>query len=104
MGDVPRPPDGPPLSHREALLFRLQLANGITEAYAAAYRDPTGEFVTVYAFTRDEANAHLNTQMSSTELPRGVKFTLGATDIVIGNKGSPCYEAVVGYVREITTR
>src|SRR5262245_14329073 len=35
----PSLPDGPPMSPREAARFRLGLANGIEEAYAAVYQD-----------------------------------------------------------------
>jgi len=100
MGGVPPVPDAP-LSGREAARFRLQFADGVAEAYVALYRGTTPEFVTVYAVTFDErANSRI-TQEGQTELTGGSRYVIGRSEIVVGGKGSPCYEAVAGHVRAI---
>jgi hypothetical protein len=103
MGDVPRVPDAP-LSRREAAMFRLRLATGVGEAYAARYHSTSAEFVTVYAVTFDNAASLRATQDPHPELPRGSRFTAGRSTTVVGGKGSPCYEAVAGHVRSIAAR
>jgi hypothetical protein len=101
MGHVTLVPDAPRSRH-EAAMFRLQLANGVAEAYAAHYRGTSAEFVTVYAVTFDEPDNSRATETSQTELTGGMRFMAGSSEIVVGGKGSPCYEAVVRHIRAIT--
>jgi hypothetical protein len=103
MGAVTRVPDAP-LSRREETMFRLQLANGVAEAYGARYRGTNAEFVTVYAVTFDQAESSRRRHERPAEPRSGIRITAGRSEIVVLGKGNSCYDAVVRQVQEIVGR
>lgn len=92
-------PDGPPLDQRAASRYRLLLAEGVEEAYAAIYvmqSDPT--LVVVYAsrsaatkrpvFPRSTASNH--------------RLEIGPIDALVSGDGGPCSQAVEAYLKSLT--
>lgn len=102
MGAVTRVPDAP-LSRREETMFRLQLANGVEEAYGALYRTNT-QFVSVYAVTFDQAESSRRRHEQPAEPGSGIRITAGRSEIVVLGKGNSCYDAVVRQVQEVVGR
>jgi len=100
MGDMPRLQDAP-LSTRQATIFRLKLATGVTEAYAAHYRVANGALVRVYAVAFERPEQERARQDLFTRLADGVRLAIGSSNVVVRGKGSACYDAVVDHIRSI---
>jgi hypothetical protein len=100
MGDMPQVPDAP-LSARQATIFRLKLATGVNEAYAAHYRAAGGELVRVYAVVFERPEDERARPDLSARIPDGVRLAIGSSNVVVRGKGSACYDAVVDHVRSI---
>jgi hypothetical protein len=99
MGPMPLVPDAP-LTAREHTAYRLALANGVTEGYAALYREADGRGAEVLAVTFEQPE---NTQSAGrwrTRLTDADEFAIGRSKIVVRGKGA-CYDAVVQHVRAI---
>jgi hypothetical protein len=106
MGPPPLMPDGPPLVGRERAAYRLRLADGIDEAYAAIYATSpsarNANIVVVYAVRyADPASAHIQLTPREAANPRIAGFTIGAIDVVIHGDGGPCFHSVKAHVKAI---
>jgi hypothetical protein len=104
MAAPARMPDGPPLSKREASRFRMQLADGVEEAYAAIYRqsDSNAEPIVVYAskFTDGRPPERPSvTRASAAENPRLMRVTIGSIDAFVTGDGGPCFQAVGAHLK-----
>ena len=98
----PLTPDPPALDSRGEAAFRLRLADGVEEAYAAVYGSEEPFLVVVLA-TRFGNDANDLTP-STARNPSVARFVSGRTLIGISGEQSRCFGAVVDYVNEIIKR
>jgi hypothetical protein len=95
-------PDGPPLSEGELVRFRVRLADGIDEGYAAIYREGTpAHLVIVYAL-RVANNGRVDavgTRRTSPDV-KSVRVLVGQIVAVVSGNAA-CFDAVVNYVRSL---
>lgn len=92
-----------PLSARELARYRLQLADGIDEGYAAVYREGTPpELSTVYALRvgdNEPLDAIGNRRISPNYM--NARFVSGRIVAVVSGRGA-CFEAVADYLKSLT--
>jgi hypothetical protein len=98
MDGPPQEPDGPPLDRRAAARYRLGLADGVEEAYAAIYvtqSEPT--LVVLYAsrYAATERTFH-----PSRTVPNH-RFQIGPIEAVVSGDGGQCSQAVVAYLKSL---
>jgi len=94
-------PDAPALTARDAARFRIHLADGIDEAYAAIYRQPDShEMVVVYGLRFPDARgaAEFWSTARSARNPRGTALVSGPIVAAVSGPGGACYDAVAAYV------
>jgi hypothetical protein len=91
-------PDAPPLDRRDLARYRLALADGLEEGYAAvyAYGDPP-TFTAVYAVRFEEAAGWPQPEQDVNVL----RVSIGQIEVVVHGQGDPCHEAVSAYVQSI---
>jgi hypothetical protein len=98
-------PDGPPLSARQLSEYRLQLADGVEEAYAAVYRqsEPGSELAIVYGskFSSAERAVERSSVKRATENPRVVRLPIGAIVVVLHGDGGQCFQAIGAYLKSL---
>lgn len=101
-----RVPDGPPATRRELSQYRLQLADGVEEAYAAVYRqpDPAQGLIVVYGSTLSDAAARAARQgfARPSENPKIIRLTMGSTVVVLHGDGGPCSQAIGAYLQSLS--
>ena len=97
-------PDGPPLSSRELARYRSRLADGVVEAYAAAYMQSESEVAVVYAAkfssTEQQPDDRLTGRRTSPD-PRKIRVTIGSIVAVVSGDGRPCFQAVRAYLESL---
>jgi hypothetical protein len=98
-------PDAAPLGAREARRYFLRFADGVEEAYAAAYAQSGVRDVRVFAlkFTAPEDARRVpfgpTTRPSTTS-----RIVLGSIVVVVDGPEHPCFEAVRDYVQSLVKR
>jgi hypothetical protein len=102
--DPPLTPDGPPLTDRESARFRLHLAEGIDEGYAAVYRESeSNRLVVVYGlrFANPEDAARLWSTARISRNPRTVGAAIGSIVVVASGEDGYCSQAIGTYVKSL---
>jgi hypothetical protein len=99
MGPMPLVPDAP-LTARDHTAYRLALAKGVTEGYAALYREAEGRGAEVLAVTLERPENTRAAGRWQTRSPEADEFAVGRSKIVVRGKGT-CYDAVVQHIRAI---
>jgi hypothetical protein len=101
-----RVPDGPPATRRELSQYRLQLAEGVEEAYAAVYRqpDPGHGLIIVYGSTLSDAVVRAGRPgfERASENPKIIRLTMGRTVVVLHGDGGPCSQAIGAYLQSLS--
>ena len=93
-------PDGPPLTPGQLARFRLRLAEGIEEGYAAVYQQSSPALVVVYGLrfasipSRDELLRDIRTPPN----PRVMSVAVGSILAVVHGDGGECAEAIGTYL------
>jgi hypothetical protein len=98
MDGPPLEPDGPPLDRRAASRYRLLLADGVGEAYAAIYvmqSDPTPIVVYASRFT-----ATARPFYRSRPAPNH-RVEIGPLDVVVSGDDGQCFHAVEAYLKSL---
>jgi hypothetical protein len=98
-------PDGPRLTAREFSRYRLQLADGVTEAYAAIYKqsEPEQESILVYAlrFLSTERPVDRSSETPPSKNPRVIQVAIGPIVTVVHGDGGQCFQAVGAYLKSL---
>ena len=105
VGEVPPEPDGPPLRGAQAAQFRLKLADGIRQAYAASYqRGETGGLTVVYGLDFEQAGAASALwQAITSRHPETVGMAAANVVAVVSGQRDECGEAIAAHLRTIET-
>jgi hypothetical protein len=101
-------PDGPPPSARQVARFRLQLAEGVEEGYAAIYSQDDGadaaprDVIVVYGLRFVDA-AHIATyaRERTAKNPRIAHVIIGPVLAAVHGDGGPCFEAVAAHLKSL---
>jgi|RhiMetdeSRZDD1v2_1073273.scaffolds.fasta_scaffold501089_2 hypothetical protein len=102
--DPPPIADGPPPTKRELAQFRLRLADGVEEAYAAIYTDDASHIITVNAVRYTDAPPPSFSRNAARDRPGNLRLTLDRTVLgVSGNEGA-CFLAIAARVRDLAGR
>ena len=102
--DPPPVPDGPPPTKNELARFRLRLADGVEDAYAAVYTDGGPTLITVSALRYADAT-QLPPSRSSSNVSRGrFRSTFGRTVLAVSGDDGPCRRVVEAHVKEVAGR
>jgi len=97
-------PDGPPLSRREVARYRLQLADGIEEGYAAIYHRPGADGLTaLYALRFSSEEKAIEASAPRKSRPGLDPVRVGSVMIVVTGAG-PCFDGVSRHVRSVAAR
>lgn len=97
----PRPPDGPPMSPREAARFRLGLASGIEFAYVAVYQEAESqELIPVYGL-KPAPGETLMVRHRDAGNPGTVRLEIGGLTVVATGRG-PCFQAIAAFLKSLT--
>lgn len=102
--DLPLTPDGPPLTERERARFRLRLAEGIEEGYAAVYRESeSNRLVVVYGlrFASPEDAARFWSTARVSRNPRTVGAAIGSIVVVASGEDGHCLQAIGTYLKSL---
>ena len=97
-------PDAPALTAREAARFRIQLADGIDEAYAAIYRPADAhEMVIVYGlrFPDARAAAEFWSAARAAKNPRVTALVSGPIVAAVSGPSGACRDAVAAHVSSL---
>jgi hypothetical protein len=94
----PLTPDAPPLTRAELARFRMVLADGVDEGYAAFYRPSQGDVIGVYGlkFKEAETNRHPPSRSRSQNL-----ISIGLVTAFVAGNDSPCFRAVSAHVQSL---
>jgi hypothetical protein len=96
-------PDGPPLTPGESARFRLQLADGVEEAYAAVYEHTEPELIVVYGlrFGSTASSDEMLRHRRILENPRVARIAIGPILAVVHGEGGPCARAIRAYLASL---
>jgi len=104
LGGAPLLPDAPGLTALDAARFRLKLADGIDEAYAAIYRQADSfEMVVVYGlrFPDARAAAEFWSTARAAKNPRVTALVSGTIVAALSGPPGACYDAVAAYLNSL---
>ena len=107
LGGTPLMPDAPGLTARDAARFRLRLAEGIDEAYAAIYRDTGSQALTVVyglRFPDESAAAEFWSGARAAKNPEIAAVVSGAIVAVASGPRGPCFGAVAAHFAALARR
>jgi hypothetical protein len=103
-------PDGPPLTRRQNSHYRLHLAEGLEEAYAAIYTqsepaefEPGRELIIVYGL-RFAAESAVDRRSDTSKNPRIIRVVIGPVVAVVHGDGGRCFEAVGAYLKSLANQ
>lgn len=93
-------PDVPALTARDAARFRIQLADGIDEAYAAIYRHAEFELIVVYGlrFVTPDAAGEFWSGARAARNPDVAAVVSGAIVAAVSGPRGACRDAVAAHV------
>ena len=96
-------PDPPALTVKGLGAFRLQLAEGVEEAYAAVYRQADSKLIVVFGmkFTGDEQDVDPERDVRTSRNPRIIRVTIGSIVAMVNGDGGPCFQAVGELVKSL---
>jgi hypothetical protein len=100
--DLPlRLPDGPPLNPAELARYRLKLAEGIEQSYAAVYRESDyGSNVVVYGLEfssdQDAADFRGRARIAATEI-----LAIGRIVAAVSGPPGSCIQAIIAHIRSL---
>jgi hypothetical protein len=96
-------PDPPALTVKGMSAFRLHLAEGVAEAYAAVYTQAESGSVVVYGvrFTGAEQAVDPASGARRTRSPRIIRVTIGSIVAMVNGDGGPCFQAVGAYLKSV---
>jgi hypothetical protein len=100
MDGLPPGPDAPPLDRNAASRYRLQLADGVEEAYAAVYRmqsDPQLVVVLALRFAATEKPFYPLSNRRTSEH----RVVIGQLHAVVSGDGGECSQAVERYLKSL---
>lgn len=98
MQPSPLIPDGPPLEPREASRYRLLLADGVEEAYAAIYfKQPEPALIVVYAARFAAAKRPFYSPGTASNH----RIEIGPIDALVSGDGGQCSQAVEAYLKSL---
>ena len=93
-------PDGPPPTAREVSRYRLQLADGVEEAYAAIYlMQSEPKLIVVYGLRFAAAGRPFYPPRKASSH----RFEIGPLDVVVSGDGGQCSQAVEAYLKALGT-
>jgi hypothetical protein len=97
-------PDPPGLTRKELATFRLHLADGVDEAYAAVYTQAESRPVVVYAMKLDDAARTVNSASDDGTVgnPGIIRVTLGSIVAMATGDGGSCFQAVAAHLKSLT--
>jgi hypothetical protein len=98
MGGPPLEPDGPPLDRPAASRYRLLLADGVEEAYAAIYSTQSDSTPIVVYASRFTPTAR--PFYRSRPAPNH-RVEIGPFDVVVSGDGGQCFQAVEAYLKSL---
>jgi hypothetical protein len=105
MDGPPLTPDGPPLTGRLLAQYRLRLADGVEEAYAAVYRQAErGQaLLLVYAarFSGAQAPVEQSSLRLAPENPGIVRLQTASVVVVLHGDGGQCFQAIGEYLKSV---
>ena len=104
LGGAPLLPDASALTARGAARFRIQLADGIDEAYAAIYRQADAhEAVAVYGlrFPDARAAAEFWSAARAAKDPRVTALVSGPIVAAVSGPSGACLNAVAAYLNSL---
>jgi hypothetical protein len=107
LGGTPLMPDAPGLTARDAARFRLRLAEGIDEAYAAIYRDTGSQALTIVyglRFPDESAAAGFWSGARAAKNPEIAAVVSGAIVAVASGPRGPCFGAVAARFESLARR
>jgi hypothetical protein len=97
--------DGPPPTARQLSQYRLQLADGVEEAYAAVYgqAEPGQQPIAVYGlrFSGAEGAVDRASLRRASENPRVIRLAIGPVFVVLHGDGGQCFQAVGAYMKSL---
>ncbi len=98
-------PDPPALTRKELTAFRLHLADGVDEAYAAAYTQSARTPIVVYAMKLADTGAPADWRKTpAPDSPSITRISLGSiAAIVIGDAGE-CRAAIAAHLASLASR
>jgi hypothetical protein len=100
MDGPPLVPDGPPLDRRAASSYRLLLADGVEEAYAAIYLMQSDQkLIVVYALRFTATKRPLYPSRAAFNH----RFEIGSIDAVVSGDGGQCSLAVEAYLKSLAS-
>jgi hypothetical protein len=98
MDGPPLEPDGPPVDRRAASRYRLGLADGVEEAYAAIYvTQSDSTLVVVYA----SRYATTKRTFYPSRAAPDHRFQIGPIEAVLSGDGGQCSQAVEAYLKSL---
>jgi hypothetical protein len=92
--------DGPPPTAAEAARFRLKLAEGVDEAYAAIYTQTDSNIVIAYAL-RFAQDANRISIARASDNPKIVRVASGPIAAVVTGDGGEYFQAVGNHVKSL---
>jgi hypothetical protein len=106
MDGSPRTPDGPPLTGSQLSQFRLHLADGVDEGYAAIYRQPGSgqELIAVYGLRFPSGGGPLESSPArrGSENPRILRVPIGPIAVVVHGDGGECFQVIGAYLKSLS--
>src|SRR5439155_24746700 len=97
-------PDPPGLTRKELTTFRLHLAEGVDEAYAAAYIQSTRAPIVVYAMRLAVTGTPVDwRETPAPDKPGIIRVSGSITAMVIGDAGE-CRTAVAAHLASLASR
>jgi hypothetical protein len=95
-------PDPPALTVKGLGAYRLHLAEGVEEAYAAVYKQEESGLVVVYGMkVGAEQNVVPERADRTSGNPRITRVTIGSIVAMVNGDGGPCFQAVGVYVKSL---
>jgi hypothetical protein len=92
-------PDAPMLTRSELARFRLALADGVEEGYAAFYVQGEAEVIGVYGLRF--ADAERTRLYSTSRVSPATPVEIGSIRAFVSGNDGPCFQAIAAYVRSL---
>jgi hypothetical protein len=97
--------DPPGLTRKDLAAFRLHLADGVDEAYAAVYKQSETTPIVVYAMRLTDAGTPSDwRETPAHDNPRISRVSLGSIAAIVIGDGGKCFTAVGAHLRGLANR